>query len=401
MQIRERITNYVILKLVFVLKMMHTIFRMIKKFVAWNIFHLFPLDAKKIVVSNYQGRGYGDNPKYIIEELLNEKKQLDIIWIVNNQNEALSLPKGVTSCIKDSVKSIYHLSTAKVWIDNCRKGFTMYKRKKQFYIQTWHGFALKRIEKDVEDYLSDNYVKFSKYDSKMTDVIISDSTHMTNIYRNSFWYDGKILEIGSPRNDIITENSRNIREKVCDSLNILKEKKLVLYAPTFRNDQSIRAYTIDYSRLKLNCEKRFGGNFSVLIRLHPNIANNAKLINYDDVDYINATYYPDMQELLVAADIVVSDYSSLMVDFALSKKPCFQFAVDIDEYKADRNFYFDIEKLPFDLSKDNDELERNILNFDSDEYINSLNLFFESVGMIQTNEAAKKCARLVLDICEQ
>ena len=115
--------------------MIRAFFRIAKKVMAWSISRLFPIDSKKIVVSNYQGRGYGDNPKYIVEELLKCSDQLKIYWIVSNSKEAHSLPERIIPCIKDSIKSIYHLSTAKVWIDNCRKGFVMYKRKKQFYLQ--------------------------------------------------------------------------------------------------------------------------------------------------------------------------------------------------------------------------------------------------------------------------
>ena len=342
---------------------MKRLFGALIKIITSVVCRAFPVDPHKIVVSSYYGRGYGDNPKYIVEKLLKHSDQLNIIWMVKDDSEAENLPKSVKSCRYNSVKGIYHLSTAKVWIDNCRKGFVMFKRKKQYYIQTWHGFAIKRIEKDVEKQLSEYYVKCAKRDSRMMDIAISDSAHMTRLYKESFWYDGEVLECGAPRNDIIMERSDALKEKVFESLNILSGRKLVMYAPTFRSDLKSDAYAIDYERLKSSCEKRFGGEFSVLVRLHPNVIKNSDSMCFDGVDCINASYYPDMQELLAVSDVVVSDYSSLMVDYSLSGKPCFQFAMDIEEYKKDRDFYFDIANLPFMLSRSNDELEKSILEF--------------------------------------
>ena len=152
-------------------------------------------------------------------------------------------------------------------------------------------------------------------------------------------------------------DSGDVKEKVYSFYNLSEETKTVVYAPTFRVDWSLEPYSVDYVRLKKACEERFGGKFVVLVRLHPNIAAKSEElgITYND-EIINATYYPDMQELLCACDIVISDYSSLMFDFALSYKPCFQYATDIDAYKGDRNFYFDLSDMPFPMATSNDEL---------------------------------------------
>ena len=367
----------------------------------WLIFRIFPVSKNKVVISSYVGRGYGDNPKYIAEALLKKNRDIRIIWIIKKKQEKNSLPEGVKSCGLFSIKRIYHLSTAKVWVDNCRKEF-IFKRKNQLYIQTWHGFALKRIEKDVEDKLPPKYVKYSKHDAKYTDYIISCSSFMTKIYRNAFWYDGEIVEWGAPRNDIFLSDNSQIKNKVYDFYGLKPETKTVVYAPTFRADESLEPYGIDYMRLKQACEKRFGGEFVILVRLHPNIAAKSKElgITYNG-EIVNATYYPDMQELLCACDIVISDYSSLMFDFALSYKPCFQFATDIEAYKGDRNFYFDLSDLPFALATDNDGLEKNVLSFDEETYKNALSEFYKSVGMVMDGKSSERCAELIIKYCEK
>lgn len=364
----------------------------------WFFFRLFPVKQKKITISSFYGRGYGDNPKYIVEELIKKCPQLKIVWLVKDDKEKSTLPIGVQACRANSIKSVYHLMTSKVWVDNCRKFFIMFKRRKQFYIQTWHGFALKRIEKDAADKLSPDYVKSSKRDSKNIDCIISCSKFMTGLYRNSFWYDGEILEVGAPRNDVLLKDNADIREKVCALLDVDPNKRIVLYAPTFRANKAMDAYCIDYARLKNSCEKRFNEEFEIVVRLHPNIANKSKDMALDQ-QIVDASFYPDMQELMLASDIIISDYSSVMFDFALTYRPCFQFATDIDEYKNDRNFYFEPNKLPFSVSVNNEELEYNIVNFDEAVYREGLQKFFENVGMIMDGKASEKCADLIIEKC--
>jgi CDP-glycerol glycerophosphotransferase len=114
---------------------------------------------------------------------------------------------------------------------------------------------------------------------------------------------------------------------------------------------------------------------------------------------VDVSKFHDMQVLLSASDVVISDYSSLMFDFAISKKPCFQFATDIEAYKQDRNFYFSLDKLPFSVAKNNDELVKDISEFNQENYQNALDAFFNEVGMILDGKASEKCASIIEDIC--
>ena len=357
---------------------------------------LLPLDNKKIVAISYSGRGYGDNPKYIVDELLKRDCGLKIVWMLKKDEWSTSLPPEVIPCRISSLKAIYHMCTSKIWLDNCRRTF-MVKRKKQFYMQTWHGFALKRIEADAAGSLEDIYIQIAKKDSKHTDLLISDSRFMTSIYKNSFWYSGQVVEWGSPRNDIIILGNEQAKSKVRKHYNLPQDIKIVMYAPTFRANYSLAPYSLDFEKVLRACEEKLGGKFVFFTRLHPNIAKYSKELYGSDDRVIDATYYDDMQELLVASDIVISDYSSLMFDFGLSLKPCFQFATDITEYKSDRNFYFPIDSLPFPLSENNGELIDAINNFNIDEYKLRLNAFYESVGMVRIGNSASKCADFIIE----
>ncbi len=366
------------------------------KRLGWASCRLFPINKKKIVVSSYFGKGYGDNPKYIVDELLAHASSYKIIWLVKDKQEMNHLPDSVKACKINTWRSIYHMSTAKVWIDNCRRPYG-FKRKSQFYLQTWHGFALKRIEGDVCDKLSPGYIRLAQKDSAAIDLIVSDSRFMSGIYQSSFWYSGDVVEWGSPRNDIIINgvDNRDLKQKVYARLHMEGSPKTILYAPTFRSNHSLEPYSLDYDRVVEACEKKFGGNFKVLLRLHPNISQMSHQLKVNPELVIDASGYDDMQELLAVADIVITDYSSLMFDFALSDKPVFQFATDIDDYKGDRNFYFQLDELPFSIAQSNEELVRNIGAFRADKYKQSVQTFFDSVGMVRDGDSAKKCAELI------
>ena len=364
--------------------------------------HLAPISNKKILVSSYYGKGYGDNPKYIVEALLKRNQNYKIYWIVIDDGAKSTLPDGVKAVKLTSVLLPFHSATAKIWIDNCRREFMYYKKKGQFYLQTWHGFALKRIEKDVAEHLDQEYVENAIRDSKAIDLIVSDSKFMTGVYQNSFWYGGKIAEFGAPRNDEIlcTESQKKNRAKIQNYYHLPREAKILLYAPTFRADKSLEPYKIDFKRVMGACKEKFASDFVVLVRLHPNICERSSELDFSwGALIVDVSKFPDMQVLLSASDVVISDYSSLMFDFAISKKPCFQFATDIEEYKKDRNFYFPLDNLPFSVAKNNEELLRDISEFNQERYQKALDEFFSRVGMILDGKASEKCAEIIEDIC--
>ena len=323
----------------------------------WSALKLTPIHKNRIVFCSYYGRGYSDSPKAICEVLRRSGKDLDLVWLCKDSKAKDSLPDGVRAVEYKGLQRLKVLASAGAWVDNCRK-YENLKRKKQFYLQTWHGFALKRVEQDVESTFEPEYIEACKKDSSQCDLFISGSGFMTKLYRERFWYKGLVLNTGTPRNDIFYEDHSQIHAKVCKVLKLPEDRKLALYAPTFRGDKSTDAYRIDAEMVRRKCEENFKGEWSVLIRLHPNVAEQSEqLFSYDGDRLINATSYPDMQELLCAAGLLITDYSSSMFDYALTGKPIVQFATDIEAYAKDRNFYFPIDQLPFRLARSNAELE--------------------------------------------
>lgn len=356
------------------------------------VFRIFPINDQKIVACNMKGKRYGDNPMYITDELLHDG--FDIVWLLREDVDA-EIPEQIRRVKYGFWKNIYELSTAKIWIDSNTKYAGTLKRKKQIFIQTWHGsYGLKKTGSDLGDNLSLIDRVFISHSGKIADIMVSNSRMTTEMFHRSFWFDGEVIEKGSPRNDIFFANCDDVIEKVRKFYNITNQK-IVLYAPTFRNNYAVDCFNIDYAKLRQSLSDRFGGEWVVLIRLHPNNIGEAKsFYEYSD-NIVNASDYSVMQELLVASDILITDYSSSMFDFATTKKPCFLYATDIEDYNFVRGCYFDIRDLPFPLATNNEEMANVIRTFDDNKYKSDLELLFEKVGLNETGKASKEVAEYI------
>ena len=350
------------------------------------VFRIFPIDDKKIVFCNMKGKRYGDNPKYICDEIMKRNLDYRCIWLLKNEDDE-EIPEGVIVSKYSFWKNMYHLCTAKVWVDSNTKYLGILKRKKQLYIQTWHGsYGLKKVYGDLanED-LSGNMIV--KWNTSIADIMLSNSRQCSEIFRRAFWYDGEILENGSPRNDIFFGKNDGCYQKVARTFHCTG-KKIALYAPTFRNNLKLNAFDLDFYRLKNTLEEKFGSEWVVMIRLHPNNMQSAsEYIRYDK-DIINATDYDVMQELLVASDLLITDYSSCMFDFVTQPKVCMLYASDIGDYANERGWYFDLKDLPFPLAANNEELEKNIREFDYASYKKAVGDLHQFVGLNETGNAS-------------
>lgn len=296
-----------------------------------------------------------------------------------------------------SLEGIFHLVTAKAWVDNCRKLEYYRKRKKQFYMQTWHGgLGIKKIEGDCLN-ISERYVKAAQNDSNMIDVILSNSDHLSNIFKKSFWYDGPILQNGMPKNDCIVNIDKKRSEQIKEKLSLSLEYKICIYAPTFRNSSDLNLFTIKAKVIKEALEERFNGKWKILVRYHPNTASriDTKQINHDLMDVTN---YSDTQELLMISDCLITDYSSIIFDFIIMKKPAFIFAKDYQEYiNQERGVYYKLSELPFSIATTNAELGRIIRTFDDDDYRKNIESFMKKTNCVETGISAKLATKYLIE----
>ncbi len=365
-----------------------SIIKRIMRKVLWLTLSFLPKNPRKAVCQSYYGRGYSDSPKAIAEEL--RRRGWQVFWTVKGHEEAKSLPQDVTPLVVDSPRAIWHQCTAGLWVDNSRKWAHTQKRGSTLYIQTWHGFPLKRIEGDAAEALDENYLKAAKKDSQMCDLFLSDSAFLTEIYRRAFWYSGEVLECGFPRNDMLFGPGREEEAQVRRSLSLPDDKRLALYAPTFRKDKGLSVYDLDYQRLTEALSRRFGGEWLVLAKLHPNIAEKAGRLALDPRWVRNASAYPDIQDLYLACDALVTDYSSVMFDYMCTGKPCFLYVNDLEAYRSDRNFTLDLDLLPFARAEDNQELEAAVLAFDPQVQRARQEAFCQDLGVKEAGSAARQ-----------
>lgn len=361
------------------------------------LFRIFPIQ-NKIVFSSFYGENYEGNPKYISDYLLEKRKDIKQVWI-NHTKRKFDLDPSIKIVKWGSINMIYEMATAKVWADSHIKPTWIKKRKKQLYIETWHGgLGMKKIEGDVGEKFANSIIKDIKHNSSIANLFISNSTHLTNIYKRAFWYEGPILELGFPKNDIFyapKEKLDEIRTKVLNKLNIPLDKKVVLYAPTFRNEQKLDVYDMDFEKLKKNLDAKFSEDFVVLFRLHPRMRSLSNDFGKLYKNIIDASYYDDMQELIIATDIFITDYSSGIFDFASLRRPGFLYAKDIEDYEKERGLYFDLHDMPFPLAQNNEELEKNIMKFDYDKYKSDLEKFFTKMGLKDNENSVKKISDVI------
>lgn len=359
-----------------------------------RLFSIFPIEKDKVFSLNYYGKGYGDNGKYVCDAILQKSSDVRIIWPIKGECILGDAPRNVIAVRYYSLPFFYHLVTSKIWLSNSRMPSYFRKRKKQYYIQLWHGaIALKKVEADACESLLPSYIRGAKNDSKMADLFISNSTYWSNIIRNSFWYTGEILECGVPRLDILYHRDKN-KEIIKKKIGVSSEK-IALYAPTFRNSMELDCYSMDYLLLKQSLENRTGMSWRIFVRLHPSLVGKGVRIPLVEgiSDY---SLYPDMYELMQVTDILITDYSSIMFEAAIVGIPVILFATDIVSYNKDREFYFDIYKLPFPLAQTNDELSEIIEKWDADSYFDKVRKFITSLDIVEGGNASEQIAEVIM-----
>lgn len=360
--------------------------------ILYYVFRLFPISSKKVVLSNYVGKGYGCNPKYLAIELLKRNKGWKLVWLTENIES--DFPKEIVVVQQDTIKAIFESATAKVWIDNQRKLPHHKKRKDQIFIETWHGGGgpIKKIGADNPSNIGNMpYYNTSLHMDKIVDVMISNSTCCSQIYRSAFLYHGEILECGYPRNDILVDKWKQGKErkKVYSFYKLDNNVKTVLYAPTYRNKRDLEPYSLDLDAVCKVLKERFSGEWKICIRLHPSMQKKALELTSGE-NIINVSNYDDMQELLAASDVLISDYSSVISEFALTHKPIFLYSTDIESYAKERAFYCDYRKLPFPLAETNSEMLVNIRNFNKKDYLDRVNDYMSEIGMMEKGNAAEQ-----------
>jgi CDP-glycerol glycerophosphotransferase len=313
--------------------------------------------ADTVVFECFGGSAAGDSPRAVCDLLQAQGTDLDLVWSVSDAS--VLVPEGTRTVVRLSPEWYDVVGSAKYLLNNSNFHSRFRKADGQVYVQTWHGTPLKRIGLDIDDprHFNDSYLRLMEREAAAWDHLVSPSPFCTEIFPRAFGYDGPVLEIGYPRNDLLVapgvEDRRNAVRK---ELGIRDGQRVVLYAPTWRENAKAGAGYDKVLHLDAGAVVDARPEVTVLVRGHANTAGRAVVDDGDRV--VDVTSYPDVGRLCLAADVLVTDYSSVFFDFALTGKPILFLVPDLEKYRDElRGFYLDFEEIaPGPLLRTTDEV---------------------------------------------
>lgn len=370
------------------------------------------VDDHLVIFESFNGRSYSDSSKAIYLEMLNDEKYKDykFVWCFLDAKAHEYLCNERTKVISCKGSAYYKYYSQCKYVFTCSKlpNFIKFK-KNQVYVQCWHGTPLKRLGFDINvDGENAMYSVKEWQDSYMKDAerytyMVSPSRFCTEKFISAFNLksinkDKCILEKGYPRNDYLYSYNDSDVERIKESIGVPKDKKIILYAPTWRDNQhdSKVGYTykntLDLGKLKAE----LGDEYVILFRTHYLVANKLNLEEYKPFTF-NVSDYEDVNELYVISDILITDYSSVFFDYANLKRPILFYMYDLDEYKGEmRDFYINLEELPGPIVEEENVLIEEIKGIEENfkKYKEKYSEFNDKYNYLDS----KECSKRVLDV---
>jgi len=352
-----------------------------KKIIYKNACRKWLIQDNIVLFESFMGRCYSCSPRALYEEMLKDKdfKDYELVWFFKDVNKRTNLKdlKRATIIEYDSKEYYQYYAKAKYIITNSRIPDAIKIREDQVYVQCWHGTPLKILGYDIKveggnalNSVEEIRQKY-KTDAERFSYLLSPSKFTSEKLSSCFNLKENnpntvVVEEGYPRNvSLFTYNNEDIlRIKKEIGIDQVKNKKVILYAPTWRDNQhdSGIGYTyelgIDFDLLR----KELADEYIILFTPHYFVANAFDFDKYKGFIY-NVTHIEEMNELYIVSDILITDYSSVFFDYANLKRPMLFYMYDLEEYQNKlRGFYFDIKELPGPISRKETELIKDIKN---------------------------------------
>ena len=375
----------------------------------------YKVDDKTILFETFNGRTYGCSPKAIYEKMLEMKefKDYTFVWsFVDPEKHEVKKSKNLI-IIKHGSKDYYkYFSIAKYWIVNSIVEEGIKKKENQVYVQCWHGTPLKRLRCDIEVDGSvlntiEEIRKRNDIDAKRFDYFISPSKFCTEKFTSAFnlknlGLEDIIIEKGYPRNDSLFHYTDKDIKRIKDKYNIPKDKKIIFYLPTFRDNQheSGVGYTynlgIDFDSLA----KKFKDKYVILFSPHYFVAKQVDVSKYKGF-VIDVSGNDDINDMYIISDIIMTDYSSVFFDFANLKRPMLFYMYDLDLYKGKlRDFYLDLDELPGPIAETQEQLEKNLETIieDQPKYAKKYKKFNEKFNYLDDGNASERVIKEIFKL---
>lgn len=379
--------------------------------------------AKNTVVNNnkvyfvsFDGRSYGDSPKAIYEKMLtmNEFEDFEYVWAFNQPEEYKWLEKNINTKVvkRNTSDEDIEVAQSKYWITNFKLVDKFIPKKEQIYVQCWHGTPLKKLGYDLEksdnvmnsiDEIRDKY----KTDAHRFTYLLSPSKFTTEKFATAwnlkeFGREDALLEEGYPRNDFLSNaTAEDIEEiKVKLGMDQIGDKKIILYAPTWRDNQhqSGVGYTykteVDFDKLR----DELGDEYVILFRAHYLVANSFDFDKYQGFVY-DVSKYDDINHLYLAADVLITDYSSVFFDYAILEKPMIFYMYDLEDYRDNlRGFYIGLDELPGEIAENELTLIEALKVIDNQYDFNKLREFNKIYNNLSDGNAAERVIKRVFGL---
>lgn len=389
---------------------------------------IIPVKKNRIIFTSFNGH-YSDSPKCISKKIYEMAPNLEQVWLVNKQyiNDIPEYAKGVE--IGNVWKTFWYRATAHVIIDNVYGGKEAYLQKNgilakisfkfreflnnkrgQYTYTTWHGTPLKKMGVDALNH------EISDFSCPQTTMVLGNQ-HTLDVMSHLTFGKIKMKLLGTPRNANLFGSEDKI-EELKSKLGLPKDKKIILFAPTFRSDNpsgvgNSNVYRsginqlkeMDFNLLFEKLSKTFGGEWAMVCRFH---YHAERLVDWEELHkqhpgkIINGNAFDDMSEYLICTDVLITDASSCMFDFSLKRKPCFLFFPDLEHYQnVERGLYFSMNELPFKTSETFADLLKHIDEFNEDEYIKNVEKLLVDIGDVDDANSTKRVVEYILNDMQQ
>src|SRR4051794_5830759 len=351
--------------------------------------------------------GYTDSPRAIYEEIRRRRPDFSATWIDNKG--AGTFPAECRTVRMNSLRDQRTIAAARLLVNNAQMPSSYVKRSGLVYVQTWHGTPLKTIGMDSASWTDSASRRRQLREYQKWDLLLSPNRHSSEIYRRALGFDGEILEVGYPRNDVLNSPERDdIRQRVRRDLGIPDGARVVLYMPTYRDDQwdengrprYVHKLDVETLRRTLTDDSSHSGTV-LLTRMHIFLRKGLEAEETDPF-VRDVSLHSEINELYLAADVLITDYSSAIFDFAVTGKPMLFYTYDLEHYRDKlRGLYLDLEAdAPGPLCRTTEELAEalNDLPATVEQYRAAYDAFSERFCYLEDGHAAERAVDRILEL---
>ncbi|MCO7174552.1 CDP-glycerol glycerophosphotransferase family protein [Sporolactobacillus kofuensis] len=365
-----------------------------------------PMKKNLVMFESFFGRQYSCNPRAIYEYMRENCPEYQLVWSANANYTDLFEQHQVPYVKRFSLKWLMLMTRANYWVTNVRLPLWMSKPKHTIYLQTWHGTPLKRLAMDMEEVHmpgtnTEKYKRNFLAESSRWDYLVSPNAYSTEIFARAFGFENTMIESGYPRNDFLYQkNNQQTIDAIKDRCGLPKDKKVILYAPTWRDNQFYGKgrYRFELDLDLKRMQETLGKDYIVIMRMHYLIADHLDLSDYEGFAY-DFSHYEDISELYMISDLLITDYSSVFFDFANLRRPMVFFTYDIEDYRDHlRGFYFEFEqKAPGPLVTTTEDVIRSIREIEASGFAVSerFDAFFKKFCSLESGHSSEKVVKTV------